>query len=165
MGMEYKDMQKLLDTFKITQKNHEAFIRKFLLEMGMRTLAQTKALTPVDTGNLRNHWELSQVMRRGDELWIVIFNSALYASHVEDGHMQHRRFLPLKYLEQSVKSRRIARYARKQYGKDVKGIMLKEKWVPGKHMARISITKVQQEIPVRYKKALKQFMSGLGDVT
>ena len=133
--------------------------------MGMRAMAQTKALTPVDTGNLRNRWELSQVMRRGDELWIVLFNPVLYASHVEDGHKQHRRFLPLKYLEQSVKSRRIARYARKQYGKDAKGIMLKEKWVPGKHMARISITKVQQEIPVRYKKALKQFINGLRKVT
>ena len=52
-----------------------------------------------------------------------------------------------------------------QYGKNVKGIMLKEKWIPGKHMARISITKVQQEIPKQYEKALKQFMSGLGDVT
>ena len=165
MSLDYDELQNLLDTFKVTQKNHEAFIRKFLLGMGMRAMAQTKALTPVDTGNLRNRWELSRVMRRGDELWIVLFNSVLYASHVENGHKQHRRFLPLKYLEQSVKSRRIARSMKAQYGKDVKGIMLKEKWIPGKHMARISITKVQQEIPKRYEKALKQFMSGLGDVT
>jgi hypothetical protein len=42
------------------------------------------------------------------------------------------------------------------------GVMLQEKWIPGVHMARISITKLEFEIPKKYEKALKEFMSGLG---
>ena len=74
MALDYDELQGLLNNFKTLQKNHERFIREFLTEMGMRALAQTKKLTPVDTGNLRNRWELSQVFRKGDELYIVLFN-------------------------------------------------------------------------------------------
>ena len=152
MSMDFKEFQDLLDSFKEVQKQHEAFLRKFLTEMGMRALAQTKKLTPVDTGNLRNNWELSQVYRKGDELYIVLFNPTEYASFIEDGHMQHSRWVPGKWRD-----------GRFEYIPGAKtGMMLKEKWIPGFHMARISINKVEREIPKRYERALKQFMKGLG---
>ena len=162
MAMDFREFQNLLDSFKEVQKQHERFIREFLTEMGMRALAQTKKLTPVDTGNLRNSWELSQVFRRGDELYIVLFNPVEYASHVEDGHMQRRRFLPIQYLEGSPASAKMVASIKQKYGDDVKGVMLQDKWIPGHHMARISITKIEREIPKRYERALKQFMRGLG---
>ena len=152
MSMDFKEFQDLLDSFKEVQKQHEAFLRKFLTEMGMRALAQTKKLTPVDTGNLRNNWELSQVYRKGDELYIVLFNPTEYASFIEDGHMQYSRWVPGEW-----------RGDRFEYIPGAKtGMMLKEKWIPGHHMARISINKIEREIPKRYEKALKQFMKGLG---
>lgn len=161
MGMEFAEFENLLNNFKQVQKQHESFIRSFLTEMGMRALANTKKLTPVDTGNLRNRWELSQVFRRGDELYVVIFNPVEYASHVEDGHMQRKRFLPIEYLD-SPNSKKMVGALKAKYGDDMKGIMLKDKWIPGYHMARIAITKIEREIPKRYEKALKQFMKGLG---
>ena len=152
MSMDFREFQDLLDSFKEVQKQHEAFLRKFLTEMGMRALAQTKKLTPVDTGNLRNNWELSQVYRKGDELYIVLFNPTEYASFIEDGHMQYSRWVPGEW-----------RGDRFEYIPGAKtGMMLKEKWIPGHHMARISINKIEREIPKRYEKALKQFMKGLG---
>ena len=152
MSMDFKEFQDLLNNFKEVQKQHEAFLRKFLTEMGMRALAQTKKLTPVDTGNLRNNWELSQVYRKGDELYIVLFNPTEYASFIEDGHMQYSRWVPGEW-----------RGDRFEYIPGAKtGMMLKEKWIPGHHMARISINKIEREIPKRYEKALKQFMKGLG---
>jgi hypothetical protein len=160
--MDFREFQDLLDSFKEVQKQHEAFLRKFLTEMGMRALAQTKKLTPVDTGNLRNRWELSQVYRKGDSLYIVLFNPVEYASFVEDGHMQRRRFLPIQYLEDSPANAKMVASIKQRYGNDVKGVMLHDKWIPGHHMARISITKIEREIPKRYEKALKQFMKGLG---
>lgn len=163
MSMDYSDFEELLEGFKKVQKQHEAFIRKFLLEMGMRCLRETKKLTPVDTGNLRNRWELSDVMHVGDELHIIIFNPTEYASFVEDGHWQDKRFLPIHHLDTgSKKSKNLAASIRTKYGNDTQGIMLKEKWIPGYHMARISITKIEREIPKRYEKALKQFMKDLG---
>ena len=161
MSMDYSQFEDLLDSFKQVQKQHEVFLRKFLTEMGMRALAQTKKLTPVDTGNLRNRWELSQVFRKGDSLYIVLFNPAEYASHVEDGHMQRRRFLPIEYLD-SPKSAKMVASIKQKYGEDAKGIMLQDKWIPGYHMARISVSKIEREIPKRYEKALQQFMKGLG---
>lgn len=152
MAFNYSEFENLLGKFENLQKQHEAFIRNFLTEMGLRALAQVKPLTPVDTGNLRERWELSQVFRTGDELYIVIFNPVLYASFVEDGHMQHKRFVPGEWSGKSFKY--IA-------GHD-KGMMLTEKWIPGYHMARISITKIEWELPARYEKAFKQFIKGLG---
>jgi hypothetical protein len=160
--MDFREFQDLLDSFKEVQKQHEAFLRKFLTEMGMRALAQTKKLTPVDTGNLRNRWELSQVYRKGDSLYIVLFNPVEYASFVEDGHMQRRRFLPIQYLEDSPANAKMVASIKQKYGDDTKGVMLQDKWIPGHHMARISISKIEREIPKRYQKALKQFMKGLG---
>lgn len=162
MALDYRQFKELLDNFKEVQKQYEVFLRKFLTEMGMRALAQTKKLTPVDTGNLRNRWELSQVFRNGDSLYVVLFNPAEYASHVEDGHMQHKRFLPIKYLEDSPANAKMISSLKQKYGTNVKGVMLQEKWIPGHHMARISISKIEREIPKRYEKALQQFMKRLG---
>lgn len=152
MGLNYSGFETLLNGFKAVQKEHEKFIRGFLLEMGMRALAQTIALTPVDTGDLQNRWELSSVMRRGDELYVVLFNNLSYASHVEDGHKQNARWVP-----------GVWRGNRFIYDPNAKtGMLLKTKWIPGIHMARISITKLEFEIPARYERALKEFMKGLG---
>lgn len=152
MGFDSSEFEELLDAFKSLQKKHEVFIRNFLTEMGLRALAQVKTLTPVDTGNLRGRWELSQVFRKGDSLYIVIFNPVIYASFVEDGHMQHARWLPGEWQGKSFK------YIK---GHD-KGMMLTDRWVPGYHMARISINKIERELPMRYDRAFKEFIKGLG---
>lgn len=152
MPMDYSEFKKLLAGYKEVQKKHETFIRNFLTTMGMRAIAQTKALTPVDTSNLINRWELSQVYRSGDSLYIVLFNPVVYASFVEDGHMQHKRWVPGKWSGKKF-----------TYIPNAKtGMMLKNKFIPGHHMARVSIAKVELELPARYDKAFKQFLAGLG---
>ena len=152
MSMDYSGFEELLENFKQVQKQHEKFIRDFLTEMGMRCLAQTKKLTPVDTGNLRNRWELSEVFRRGDELYVVLFNPVEYASFVEDGHMQRNRFVPGSFL--GGKFEYIPGYPM--------GMVLSNKWIPGYHMARISISKIERELPKLYEKEFKEFMKTLG---
>lgn len=146
-------IQEMLDKGDILdiQKKHEAFIRNFLFEMGMRAMAQTKALTPVDTGNLRNRWELQGVFRKGEELYVVLFNPVEYASFVEDGHRQRKRWVPGRWQGN-----------RFIYDRDAKtGMMLREKWVQGKFMARISINKIENEMPARYEAALRKFLREL----
>jgi hypothetical protein len=150
-SLDYGQFENMLTQFKAVQKEYDAFIRKFLLEMGMRTLAQTKKLTPVDTGRLRNTWELSAVYRDGDELYVVIFNPVEYASFVEDGHMQRNRFVPGSFL--GGKFEYIPGYPM--------GMVLSNKWIPGYHMARIAITKIEQEIPKRFERAFRNFVTRL----
>lgn len=151
-SFDYEEFKGLTDKFKNLQKEHEAFLRSFLTEMGMRAMAQTKKLTPVDTGRLRNAWELSQVFRKGDELYIVLFNPVEYASFVEDGHMQRNRFVPGSFL--GGKFEYIPGYPF--------GMLLQNKWIPGYHMARISVTKIEQELPKRYNRAFQQFIKRMG---
>ena len=50
---------------------------------------------------------------------------------------------------------------KQKYGDDAKGVMLQDKWIPGHHMAQISIAKIEREIPKRYEKAMKEFMKRL----
>jgi len=82
----------------------------------------------------------------------VLFNPVEYASFVEDGHMQRARFVPGSFL--GNKFEYIEGYPF--------GMVLSNKWIPGHHMVRISISKIEREIPKRYEKALQQFMKGLG---
>ena len=105
---------------------------------------------------------MSDVYRNGEDLYIILSNSAEYASHVEDGHMQHERFLPIHYLEDSPHGRQLASQIRAKYGSDAKGVMLQEKWIPGYHMARISMHKVEQELPRRLSRQFEQFMKSKG---
>lgn len=150
-SFDYREFEELLTSVKEIQKNYNSFLYSFLMEMGLRAIAQTKKLTPVDTGHLRNTWELSQVYRRGDELYVVLFNPTEYASFVEDGHMQHKRFVPGRWVDNRFE----------YIPNHPTGMMLKNMWVPGDHMARISITKVELELPQRFNKAFKKFVSGL----
>lgn len=91
MSFDYTDFKKLLAETKLLQKEYDAFLRKFLKEMALRALAKTKKRTPVDTGDLRNHWEVSDIFRRGDELVVYLSNVLDYASYVEYGHLTSNR--------------------------------------------------------------------------
>jgi len=66
-----------------------------LLEIGNRLMAATKEKTPVDTGELRRNWFLSDLKWDGDNLELELYNNVEYAAHVEYGHAQEvGRFVP-----------------------------------------------------------------------
>ena len=177
-GSDFSELEKFAKELEGFEQKHHNFLESFLLEMAMRTLAKTKKLTPVDTGILRNKCEVSNVIRFGKELQVHILNPEEYASHVEDGHRQRKRFLPLRYLmEGTPKSKKLGKAMVQKYGKKtatgrisrkagpnggVKGIMLKDKWIPGVHLARISMSQIEQELPARYNREFTRFLKSLG---
>lgn len=138
MAFKYDDSKEMYDNLHHVQKFHEEFARNFLYEMGLRCLAKTKKRTPVDTGDLRNHWTLSDVFRKGDELVVYLSNSMEYASHVEYGHRKRNAPLDLQPEDRNSGN-----------------------WVEGYFMATISIKEIESEMPARYDAALKKFLSGL----
>lgn len=161
-GFDYEQFKNLADSFKDMSKDIEKFIGDFLLREGMRCLANTKRETPVDMGTLRNRWKLDGPFKRGNTKYVVIHNNLNYASFVEDGHMQRKRFLPIKYLQKSPGGTEIVNYLRQKYGSDIEGVMLKNKWIPGKHMARIALTKAQTKMDARFEKAFVNYCKGKG---
>lgn len=82
----YKEFEKFRDNFAGLAKDYDKFLGDFLMTEGMKCLADTKRRTPVDTGNLRERWQLSGPFKRGDTKYVAIHNSVRYASWVEDGH-------------------------------------------------------------------------------
>ncbi len=55
---------------------------KFLKKKANEVIRETKKLTPVDTGTLRNSWQRTN----GGNFKQIVYNNAKYASHIEFGH-------------------------------------------------------------------------------
>ena len=85
-------------------------------------LAEISRFIPVDTSRLVSSFQVGVVTPNEAE----VGTNVEYALYVNDGHVQHERFLPIQYI--SVRGR--GKYI--QPG-NTKGIMLKEKYIPGKH--------------------------------
>lgn len=150
MALDYSGFQGLLEKYDGIQKSYKEFLQEFMLQQGMRALGIAKSGTPVDSGYLRNHWELSDVMIKGDSVYVILYNNTEYASHVEEGHMQNARWVPGYWKAGKGGSTFV-------YDPNAKtGMMLKTKWVKGFHMARIATTRIQAALPARYKKAFEE---------
>lgn len=151
--LDYSEFRKLTEQLQKQEAEYDKFIRDFITMMGMRLIANTKALTPVITGDLRDSWELTAVTKVGDSYQIDMVNHMDYASFVEDGHIQRKRWLPGVW-KTSKKGTTTFEYVR---GAKT-GMMLTYKWIPGQHMARISINKIEKAMQPRFERAFAEFM-------
>lgn len=87
-------MQKKLGEL-MAEESIKALQEEILLEIGQRIMEATKAKTPVDTGNLRGNWFLSDLKWHGDSLELELYNNVEYAPYVEYGHTQEvGRYVP-----------------------------------------------------------------------
>lgn len=141
MSFDYREFVKLRDKFDKAAKEFDTFLYDFLLEQGLRALTLTKENTPVDTGLLRNTWQLGPVKRSGSVLYIELYNLTEYASFVEDGHRQ----TPGRYVPAI-------------------GKRLKADYVAGKHMARLAIAQIEKEMPVRFEAKFKNWLKSLEEI-
>lgn len=108
--------------------------KKLLLQkMANICLEEISPLIPVDTSNLVSKFQVGVVTPDYAE----VGTNVEYALYVNDGHAQHRRFLPIKYISVNGKGLNkteiIAKYGEKFKGKKggIEGIMLKERYIPG----------------------------------
>lgn len=163
MGMNYRQTKRLLQNLKRAADGMDEFLRDFLKTEALKVLRDIKKRTPVDTGNLRNRWELSDVYGSGTDIYIIIFNPSEYTSFVEEGHWQNSRFLPIHYLDNgSPKSKAIAGRIRAKYGQTVKGVKLQHKWIPGYYMARVPMAKLERNLPKNLDRAFVDYMKRMG---
>lgn len=92
MGLDMNDFVKYANDFKDMQSEFEEFLKNWITKQGNIVLIDTKANTPVDTGNLRNSWSLGNYQRQGNKAQIGINNSAEYASFIEYGTPARRNW-------------------------------------------------------------------------
>lgn len=68
------------------QNDFNQFLKDLLIEMAERVIARTKPRTPVDTGALRNAWQLGEIKSTGKDISVEILNPMEYATEIEYGH-------------------------------------------------------------------------------
>ena len=86
MSFDYSDFENYRNNFARFTREFDHWLHLFLLKEGQRFIAEVKPRTPVDTGDLRNHWKLDGITRDGDELRVWFVNPMYYATFVEYGH-------------------------------------------------------------------------------
>lgn len=110
--------------------------RKMVIEVAIQLQQKVMENTPVDTGHLRNNWNIGEIQKRGTEYYIEVYNNIEYAESVEYGHRQTPgRFVP-------------------GIGK-----RLVKDFVPGKHMMQLSMMEVQKHLPDYLRDWLDDFIS------
>ena len=135
MSFDYSEFQNYRNNFAKLVKQFDSWLHKFLLQEGQRFIAEVKPRTPVDTGDLRNHWKLDGITRDGDELRVWFVNPMYYATFVEYGHAK-----PYKSGAEPGSSN----------------------WVEGYFMMTVSLEVIQRNMPARFDKAFDQLITSLG---
>lgn len=81
------------------QKDFNQFLKNLLIEMAERIIAKTKPRTPVDTGALRNAWQLGEIKGVGKDISVEILNPMEYATEIEYGHRIVRNNMEVGWYE------------------------------------------------------------------
>lgn len=134
MSFDYSDFQNYRNNFARFTREFDSWLHKFLLKEGQRFIAEVKPRTPVDTGDLRNHWKLDGITRDGDTLRVWFVNPMYYATFVEYGHAK-----PYKAGAAPGSA----------------------DWVEGYFMMTVSLEVIQRNMPARFNKAFDQFITSL----
>lgn len=135
MSLDYSDFQNYRNNFAKFTREFDSWLHKFLLREGQRFIAEVKPRTPVDTGDLRNHWKLDGITRDGDELRVWFVNPMYYATFVEYGHAK-----PYKAGAAPGSA----------------------DWVEGYFMMTVSLEVVQRNMPARFNQQFQTFIESLG---
>ena len=110
-------------------------------------LDEVTPLIPVDTSRLVGSFQVGRVTPDEGE----VGTNVEYALYVNDGHVQHRRFLPVSYLSAKGRSKYIT-------SNNQRGIMLKESYIPGKFFLEKGLTAAEP----RLKTIGESFMEQIG---
>ena len=144
----------------------DAFLRGFLLEMGLRALAKTKQRTPVQTGYLRNSWQLGdavvilnrRTLKRGKNKGRTTVTANTENSVAASLHSVKRSGNELEItLSNPVEYASYVEYGHKSmpWGRPPAD---EEDWVEGYYMATISLDEVRAAMPARFRAAFKAWL-------
>lgn len=134
-GLNYEDFKEYKKNLTKMVNKFDKWLHNFLLNQGMKFIAQVKTRTPVDTGDLRNHWQLDGITTEGDDLRCWFVNSMYYADFVEYGHAKPYKSGALPGSND---------------------------WVDGFFMMTLSIDEIERNMPEEFELAFRAFLSSLG---
>lgn len=139
---EFKGLDDWEDDLERLAKELPQELEKFLLRLAYDLQRWVKDKTPVETGYLRNSWQIGEVTRQGDRLQITVYTNVEYALFVENGHRQTKRRVPITAKDGTVTM-----------------ITLKERFIEGKHMMQLAIDELEAVLPAKMQKLLEDVMA------
>ncbi len=116
---------------------------KELLKLGLMLEAELKPLIPVDTGRLRSSFNTQLIDGDSSECGTDVE----YAQMLNDGHTQTARFLPAKYLKNAPND---------------KGVMLANKFIPGKHFMEDGFQALQPKAQTELENWIQNMLDKIG---
>ena len=144
----------------------ETFIREFLLKEALRVLRDTKRNTPVDSGYLRNNWQV------GDSRYAFRYTISR-KSYKANRTLSRGRFrvVSVKGKEPTIDSvyknggyLMVDIYNPAEYASFVEyGHMTRNRngWVPGRFMCTVAIEKITEKIPPHWNAEFKRWLQTL----
>ena len=138
MGFKIDDKDFQRFTEKFGEMNFNQFLKDFLLEQAERLIAKVKPRTPVDTGDLRRHWDISNIYGSGKDIYVEIINNMEYATEVEYGH--RGKYVPALGVT----------------------LFTDRFWTEGRFMLKISTEEVRRQMPLRYEQSFAKFCNEMG---
>lgn len=135
-GFDYEAFKRLSDRLLSLEDGElDSFVRSQTAEIGNRFLGNVKRLTPVQTGNLRNNWAISEVETDNNGPYVTVYNNVKYAPYVEYGHRQQKgRYVP-------------------ELGK-----RLVKSWVNGRFMMTTAKAEMETQMPKIVQRNMEKFI-------
>lgn len=133
INIKYDGIKNILNQMESLQVKTREITMKCCHRLALRAVSIAKKGTPVMDGDLRKSWAASNPVMNGNVASCEMTNNMHYASWVEDGHRQVKRWVPGYWMG----NRFIYN------GNSESGMMLKPKWIPGFHMGRRAINNIE----------------------
>ena len=133
INIKYDGIKNILNQMESLQVKTREITMKCCHRLALRAVSIAKKGTPVMDGDLRKSWAASKPVMNGNVASCEMTNNMDYASWVEDGHRQVKRWVPGFWMGN--------RFIYNEDGKT--GMMLKPKWIPGFHMGRRAINNIE----------------------
>lgn len=98
-SIDYRELEAYNKAVEYFADDFNSFLKEFLIEMAERVISRTKPRTPVDTGALRNAWQLGEIEGSGKNVSVEILNPMEYATEIEYGHRIVRNNMEIGWYE------------------------------------------------------------------
>lgn len=143
------------------RKDHDKFLKEAIQNIALRAIAKIKLRTPVDTGTLRNAWQIIDILKLGNAYIAIITNGTDYVEHVEYGHRVRQKKLKAKAETPKLKVNTPEAVQNKKKKavkkKPMKG-RVKNGYVPGIYMMTISMREIEKEMDVLLLREFEKYL-------
>ncbi len=71
---------------QMIEQKYPAEFKKMVLQIAYELQGAAKKNTPVDTSYLQDNWKVGNIIKKGNEYYVEVYNNVEYAEPVEHGH-------------------------------------------------------------------------------